>query len=50
MNTDPQEVELSEAADAMPLSLIDVRESPEDRAVESDGLGRLNRCIEGIAG
>lgn len=32
-----------------PLEREDERESPEDRAVESEGLGRLDDCMKGLA-
>jgi RNA polymerase sigma-70 factor (ECF subfamily) len=42
------EVEMPDEADTPPMLLADLAESPEDRAVEREGLGRLKGCMEGL--
>lgn len=42
------EVEMPEEGEEPPFSMEDARESPEDRAVESEGLGRLENCMNGL--
>lgn len=42
------EVEMPEEGDAPPMLLADLAESPEDRAVEREGIGRLSECMRGL--
>jgi RNA polymerase sigma-70 factor (ECF subfamily) len=42
------EVEMPDEADTPPMLLADLAESPEDRAVEREGLGRLKDCMKGL--
>ena len=42
------EVEMPEESEAPPLTLADPGEDPAQRAVESEGLGRLQRCLGGL--
>jgi RNA polymerase sigma-70 factor (ECF subfamily) len=39
---------MPDEADTPPMLLADLAESPEDRAVEREGLGRLKGCMEGL--
>lgn len=43
------EVEMPEEGEEPPMTLADESESPEDRAVEREGLGALERCMGGLA-
>ncbi|MGH8456338.1 MAG: sigma-70 family RNA polymerase sigma factor [Stenotrophobium sp.] len=42
------EVEMPEEGEEPPYSMADATESPEDRAVESEGMGRLENCMKGL--
>lgn len=42
------EVEMPEEGEEPPMTFVDVAESPEDRAVEREGLGQLHRCMKGL--
>ena len=42
------EVEMPEEGDTPPMLLADLAESPEDRAVEREGIGRLSECMRGL--
>ena len=42
------EVEMPEEGEEVPFSMEDTSESPEDRAVESEGIGRLEGCMKGL--
>jgi RNA polymerase sigma-70 factor (ECF subfamily) len=42
------EVEMPEEGEEPPMAFADLSESPEDRAVETEGLGQLHRCMKGL--
>ena len=42
------EVEMPEEGEEQPFSFADETQSPEDRAVESEGMGRLENCMKGL--
>lgn len=42
------EVEMPEEGEEQPLSMADESQSPEDRAVEGEGIGRLENCMQGL--
>lgn len=42
------EVEMPEEGEEQPLTFADETQSPEDRAVEGEGIGRLEHCMEGL--
>lgn len=42
------EVEMPEEGAEVPMTFADASESPEDRAVEREGLGKLHRCMKGL--
>lgn len=42
------EVEMPEESEAAPLTFEDVSEDPQARAVEQEGLGALQKCMEGL--
>ncbi|TXH05657.1 MAG: sigma-70 family RNA polymerase sigma factor [Nevskiaceae bacterium] len=42
------EVEMPEEGEEQPLTFADETQSPEDRAVEGEGIGRLENCMEGL--
>lgn len=42
------EVEMPEEGEEVPFSMEDVSESPEDRAIESDGIGRMEGCMKSL--
>ena len=42
------EVEMPEEGDEAPMTFADVTESPEDRAVEREGLGMLRDCMKDL--
>jgi RNA polymerase sigma-70 factor (ECF subfamily) len=44
------EVELPDEEDAPPMTFAgESADDPQDRAVEAEGIGRLNRCMQGLA-
>lgn len=42
------EVEMPEEGEEPPMTLHDVTQSPEDRAVEREGIGKLSDCMRGL--
>jgi RNA polymerase sigma-70 factor (ECF subfamily) len=42
------EVEMPEEGEEQPFSMADETQSPEDRAVESEGMGRLDNCMKSL--
>ncbi|HWU68487.1 MAG TPA: sigma-70 family RNA polymerase sigma factor [Stenotrophobium sp.] len=42
------EVEMPEEGEEQPYSMADASESPEDRAIEGEGMGRLENCMKGL--
>ena len=42
------EVEMPEEGEEQPYLFADETQSPEDRAVESQGMGRLEHCMKGL--
>lgn len=42
------EVEMPEEGEEAPMTFADVAQSPEDRAVEREGLGQLDECMKGL--
>ena len=42
------EVEMPEEGEEQPFSFQDETQSPEDRAVEGEGMGRLENCMQGL--
>lgn len=42
------EVEMPEEGEEEPMSMADTAQSPEDGAVEGEGIGRLENCMKGL--
>lgn len=42
------EVEMPEEGEEQSLSFADEAQSPEDGAIETEGMGRLNNCMKGL--
>ena len=42
------EVEMPEEGEEEPMSMADTAQSPEDGAMEQEGIGRLDNCMKGL--